>query len=197
MTFVFSAEDRVISVNQFCSAGFYLETTELLIEANTGLPANSTTDVVPAVSDNHIAVYENNQWLVKVDYRTQAAYDKGRKNGGDYIIIDVGNLPDTHTLVEPSEFDSWTDAGWRYDIDLERPVKTIAERHWRDSELANALSRIDQYEKDKNYPEVLRTSPIKSDADFLKLLQDRKVLSDYPDTPDFPFCTRPTLSGLV
>ncbi|AYV22357.1 hypothetical protein [Vibrio mediterranei] len=74
--------------------------------------------------------------------------------------------------------------------------KQIEERLWRDSVLDKVLSRIDQYEKDQNYPEELRTSPIKSHDDFVLLLNDRKLLSDYPDTENFPFGDRPTLSGL-
>lgn len=68
---------------------------------------------------------------------------------------------------------------------------------WRDSELNKTLNRIDQYEKDQSYPENLRTSPIKTNEDFLLLLNDRKLLSDYPDTDNFSFGDRPTLSGLA
>lgn len=70
------------------------------------------------------------------------------------------------------------------------------ETSWRDNELVKVINRIDQYEKDQNYPEELRTSPIKSADDFLLLLNDRKVLSDYPETENFPFGGRPILSGL-
>ncbi|MGF1745238.1 XkdW family protein [Vibrio minamisatsumaniensis] len=75
--------------------------------------------------------------------------------------------------------------------------KQLEERAWRDSMLDKVLSRIDQYEKDQGYPEELRTSPIKSHDDFLRLLNDRKVLSDYPDSETFPFGERPILSGLA
>jgi len=72
-----------------------------------------------------------------------------------------------------------------------------SETQWRDGELAKVLNRIDQYEKDQSYPESLRTSPIKTNEDFLMLLNDRKLLSDYPESQDFPTGERPILSGLA
>lgn len=72
----------------------------------------------------------------------------------------------------------------------------MIERLWRDTSLNKVLNRIDQYEKDQDYPVELRTSPIQSNDEFLKLLNDRKLLSDYPESIDFPFGERPILSGL-
>ncbi|MFN3019207.1 hypothetical protein ACK1CN_25020 [Vibrio coralliilyticus] len=80
---------------------------------------------------------------------------------------------------------------------LTKAQASIIEIQWRDAELTKVLNRIDQYEKDQNYPEELRTSPIKSNEDFLKLLEDRKMLSDYPNNESFPFGERPQLSGLA
>ncbi|MEI8631419.1 hypothetical protein P4S72_03375 [Vibrio sp. PP-XX7] len=93
-----------------------------------------------------------------------------------------------------------TDKGRPCFIDVAPPTKEqriVIETKWRDAELVRVLNRIDQYEKDQNYPEALRTSPIKSSDDFLLLLNDRKVLSDYPDAETFPCGERPVLSGLA
>ncbi|CAM3170114.1 hypothetical protein [Moritella viscosa] len=139
----------------------------------------------------------NAAWQYIEDNRDRTAYAKSRDNMGNYQVTELGTLPDTHTLKEPDEFDSWIDDTWQYDIERERPVKIAAERNWRDGKLTQLLSRIDQYEKDKNYPAELRTSPIKSEADFLKLLSDRKLISDYPDSEAFPFGSRPSLSNLI
>ena len=86
---------------------------------------------------------------------------------------------------------SWVDITYSYK-ELKR-----REREWRDDELAKVLNRIDQYEKDQSYPENLRTSPINTHDDFILLLNDRKVLSDYPDAANFPNGERPLLSGLA
>lgn len=86
---------------------------------------------------------------------------------------------------------SWVDITYSYE-ELDR-----REREWRDDELAKVLSRIDQYEKDQGYPEELRTSPIATHDDFILLLNDRKVLSDYPDAENYPSGERPLLSGLA
>ncbi|CAH0543083.1 hypothetical protein [Vibrio marisflavi] len=89
---------------------------------------------------------------------------------------------------------------WRgacQDIERERPVKTTTETTWRDQQLSLVLNRIDQYEKDQNYPEEYRTSPITSEDEFNSLLMDRKKLCDYPESVDFPFGQRPQLSGVA
>lgn len=91
------------------------------------------------------------------------------------------------------------EVGRPYFVEIALPTKqeqVAIEKSWRDGELDKVLNRIDQYEKDQNYPVELRTSPIKSTEDFLLLLNDRKVLSDYPETQGFPFGSRPTLSDL-
>ncbi|QUM81660.1 hypothetical protein HWV01_15910 [Moritella sp. 5] len=72
----------------------------------------------------------------------------------------------------------------------------FTEINWRDSELIKVLNRIDQYEKDQNYPAELRTSPFTAEQ-YNQLLQDRKLLSDYPSVEIFPFVERPVLSGLI
>lgn len=85
-------------------------------------------------------------------------------------------------------------------VEVAPPTKeelTLIETSWRDAELEKVLNRIDQYEKDQSYPEEYRTSPIQSHDDFLLLLNDRKVLSNYPDLETFPLGDRPALSGLA
>ncbi|MCG7499382.1 hypothetical protein MHO82_21175 [Vibrio sp. Of7-15] len=79
----------------------------------------------------------------------------------------------------------------------QRTERTHIETLWRDTELTKVLNRIDQYEKDQGYPPELRTSPIQNEEDFLRLLKDRKLLSDYPQCEGFPFGARPSLSGVA
>lgn len=195
--FKFSNSDRLINLHYFDSQGVYLSSEQLLIEANTGLPALSTNVEPPALNDVETAVFDGQQWQVKTDLRGRIAYAKNGVRSENYRITNFDDIPTTHTLNEPREFERWVDNDWQYDIELARPLKSGTERTWRDEKLSQVLSRIDQYEKDKNYPEALRTSPIKTETDFLKLLNDRKALSDYPDTANFPFGERPTLSGVL
>lgn len=165
---------------------------------NFELPENHSFDAPPALrSDKYAAKLVDGQWQQLLDCRGQIAYAKDRDNDEDYQIEELGELPDSHTLREPELFDSWVDGGWQYDIERHRPFKISEEKQWRNTELTKVLDRIDQYEKDQSYPVELRTSPIKTEADYMKLLQDRKSLSDYPESEHFPFGERPIISGLA
>ncbi|EPA0454375.1 hypothetical protein ACQZMW_002351 [Vibrio fluvialis] len=164
---------------------------------NFELPENHTFIPPPEPqSAQHAPKLVNGEWQQCLDYRGEMAYATDRDNGENYRIEELGELPATHTLTEPELYDSWSDGQWQYDIERHRPFKAAEEKQWRDGELTRVLDRIDQYEKDQSYPPELRTSPIKTEADYLKLLQDRKTLSDYPESDGFPFGQRPTLSGL-
>lgn len=170
----------------------------LVSDYNFELPENHTFIAPPKLrSDKYAVKLIDGQWQQLLDYRGEVAYVKDRDNGENYPIEELGELPDTHILIEPESFDSWIDDSWQYDIERHRPFKVGEEKQWRNSELAKTLDRIDQYEKDQSYPVELRTSPIKTEADYIKLLQDRKILSDYPESSDFPFGQRPVISGLA
>ncbi len=62
-----------------------------------------------------------------------------------------------------------------------QPIKRASKSNGEMANFDKVLNRIDQYQKDQSYPEEYRTSPITSHNDFLLLLADRKLLSDYPD----------------
>ncbi|WP_076589688.1 hypothetical protein [Vibrio ostreicida] len=175
---------------------------ELLVsDYNFSLPEGHTWKKPPEKKEGYAAKLIDNQWQQIIDNREKMAFAKDPNNAelSDYLVEELGALPMTHTLLERAPFSSWVseDIGWAYDIECHRPIKEKEEKQWRDRALKEVLNRIDQYEKDQQYPEALRTSPINSDADLLKLIEDRKVLSDYPDTEHFPFGERPTLSGLA
>lgn len=170
----------------------------LVSDYNFELPEKHTFTKPPELRlDNRAVKLVDGQWQQLLDYRGEMAYAKDRDNGTDYKIEELGELPETHTLSAPEPFDSWIDKGWKYDIERHRPFKVGEEKQWRDNELTKVLDRIDQYEKDQSYPVELRTSPIQTEADYMLLLQDRKKLSDYPESDDFPFGERPKLSGLA
>lgn len=170
----------------------------LVSDYNFELPEKHTFTKPPELRlDNRAVKLIDGQWQQLLDYRGEMAYAKDRDNGTDYKIEELGELPETHTLSAPDPFDSWIDEGWKYDIERHRPFKVGEEKQWRDSELTKVLNRIDQYEKDQSYPVELRTSPIQANEDYMRLLQDRKNLSVYPESNHFPFGERPSLSGLA
>ncbi len=164
---------------------------------NFELPEKCTFIVPPEpLSEQHSPKLTNGQWQQFLDHRGEVAYAIDRDNGESYVIDELGELPATHTLMAPDLYDSWVNGQWQYDIERHRPLKAAEEKQWRDAKLHKILSRIDQYEKDQSYPTELRTSPIRTKEDYLKLLEVRKSLSDYPDRSDFPFGDRPDLSML-
>ncbi|MEZ9503240.1 hypothetical protein AB4154_11550 [Vibrio sp. 10N.286.51.B11] len=125
------------------------------------------------------------------------AYAKDRIRP-DFWTHELAPIPSSHTFIKPGPYDTWRDEtnSWQYSEALQRPNKTESELDWRNSLLVKVLDRIDQYEKDQSYPSGLRTSPFTIEQ-YNLLLLDRKLLSDYPNVEGFPFCERPTLSGLA
>ncbi|MCJ8348311.1 hypothetical protein [Moritella sp.] len=136
----------------------------------------------------------------------------------DGIVINVDNNDDSERLISLSAesidvaiFDGLEACAsnantkkvlgeWHFDRTLvennQKDYLFQTEIQWRDTELSKILNRVDQYEKDQNYPVELRTSPFTAEQ-FNQLLQDRKLLCDYPSVDNFPFVERPKLSGLV
>lgn len=173
----------------------------IVSDYNFELPEKHSWEEPPKQEKGYAIKLVDEQWVQLVDHREQMAYSKDRDNDEfeDYQIEDLGELPVTHTLLAYEPYDSWVDddTGWQYDQERHRPFKSEEEKAWRNGKLTSVINRIDQYEKDQSYPEELRTSPIKNEEQFLQLLHDRKVLSDYPDADGFPFAERPGLSGLA
>lgn len=134
------------------------------------------------------------QWVYLVDNIGRTAYSK--QGFDDFYIEDNQPLPDTHTAIERPPFSVWDESAsrWLYQRELELEFKTHQEREWRNEELTKVLSRIDQYEKDQSYPVELQTSPL-TQVQYMSLLRDRKALSGYPQSSDFPFGERPQLES--
>lgn len=167
----------------------------LVTEHNFTLPTNHTWEAPPEQQKGFAPKLVDGTWQTLRDRRGQMAYTKDRDNGENYIIAELGELPATHTEKPCDQFDSWDESvgDWVYDIERHRPFKEEEERDWRDATLQSVLNRIDQYEKDQGYPENLRTSLL-DEAGLLALLVDRKTLCDYPESENFPFGDRPSLS---
>ncbi|MEL7290428.1 MAG: hypothetical protein AAGJ78_04750 [Pseudomonadota bacterium] len=173
----------------------------LVSDFNFELPEEHSFEKPPKPEDGYGIKLVEGKWEILVDLREKIAYAKDRDNQQlkDYQIEKLGDIPITHTLKQPGPYDSWQEdkQDWQYDIERHLPFKIEEEKAWRNDELGKVIDRIDQYEKDQQYPLELRTSPIESNEQFLRLLHDRKTLSDYPATKNFPFGDRPVLSGLA
>lgn len=170
----------------------------IVSDYNFKLPDSCTWEAPPKPDEHHAVRLVNKQWQQFIDNRGKFAYAKNRDDQeiNDYLVEALGPLPLTHVLCEPGMYDSWVsdDIGWQYDIERHKQLKGMEEKQWRNEAMTRVINRIDQYEKDQNYPIELRTSPIKNETDFHKLLADRKALSDYPTSANFPFSERPKLS---
>ncbi|MEZ9146259.1 hypothetical protein AB4138_17880 [Vibrio sp. 10N.286.52.C3] len=172
----------------------------LVSDYNFELPSEHSWEGPPKPEEGRAFKLVHGEWVSFADHREKMAYAKDRDNNyvSDYQIDELGELPNTHTLLEYGPYDSWSGdkSGWQYDITRHRPYKADIEKVWRDAEFSRVLNRIDQYERDQNYPSELRTSPLTIEQ-YNLLLLDRKLLSDYPNIEGFPFCERPRLSGLA
>ncbi len=159
------------------------------------LPDDGTLTPPPAPLDGHVVRLVDRTWRQVPDYRGQTAYSTLR-DGRDYVILDIGDVPGGFTLEAPGHYDSWVNEAWHYDIDRERQEKERIERTWRDAELKKVLDRLNQYFNDQQLPAELRRSPLTAEQ-VKSLAHDRALLSDYPSEPDFPLGTRPELSCVL
>jgi len=80
------------------------------------LPANATFLEPPSAEENETAVFENDSWAIKADYRGKTYYSKDTKEA--ITINELGTSPDeTMTDLIPGEFDKWNPEtnGWTED----------------------------------------------------------------------------------
>ncbi|GLT20537.1 hypothetical protein GCM10007938_43220 [Vibrio zhanjiangensis] len=149
------------------------------------------------VKPDHCLKLVDGEWCQIPDHREKMAYVKDRDDSelADYQVEELGEIPDTHTLIPYITHHSWDEEtqNWLYDQERHRPIKSSEEVSWRNSELKKVIDRIDQHIKDQSAPEEYRTSPFTTE-EIRQLWLDRKMLSDYPQTDGFPFTSRPRLS---
>lgn len=63
------------------------------------IPANATRIIPPEIGENQTAVFENNEWVIKPDFRGKIYYNKSTRQ---QVIIDfIGNIPDTLQKTKP------------------------------------------------------------------------------------------------
>jgi len=100
--FKFSNEKRVLMVYHYGQKKDFTISKELIIQRGEGLPANSTIIPPPKFGAYTIPVFESEKWVVYPDFRGQKAWPK-KINAEDfeYDIEELGEVPTTHTLIEP------------------------------------------------------------------------------------------------
>ena len=161
-------------------------------------PQLSSWTPVPEYDKNsQLCMYKPDQdaWEVVHKNVKVKAYSKQTREEKEFG--DVSLIPDGYVLSAPeSPYDSWIEGRWQYDKERERIPKATAERKWRNAELRKVLDRLDQYQKDQGIPEKYRTYCL-HEEDYEVLLNERKILCDYPQTKDFPFGERPVLATTV
>ncbi|WP_196589180.1 hypothetical protein [Aliivibrio fischeri] len=145
----------------------------------------------------------NKKWKQLEDHREKIAFAKDRDNDekGDYQVEELGVIPNTHTLLEPEQFDSWNVEldDWQYDETRYRPYWAQTEKQWQQELLTKVEAELLFYAQDKQIPEIyseLRKTNYTED-EYYSLLGDRILLNEYVEQDDFPECGRPTLSGLI
>jgi hypothetical protein len=116
MNFIASNQDQELTVYHYDenTKAFAFKNT-MTIEANTGLPANSTAVAPPPIEPGTLAVFDNNQWQLLEDNRG-IVYDIHTKAPSQYQAL--GPLPNDKTTLEPQPFEHWVNQQWIVDNQL-------------------------------------------------------------------------------
>jgi len=70
------------------------------------LPANATFQKPPEIDENEVAIFEDENWSIKQDYRGKVYYEKD--SGERIVITEIGIYPDESlTDIEPKEYQIW------------------------------------------------------------------------------------------
>ncbi|OCH06576.1 hypothetical protein [Aliivibrio fischeri] len=194
-----------IKTELFIGRSYWDESTnEMVIKSfSESLPENYSFIEPPKPKKGFAVRLVNNQWKQLEDHRGKITFAKDRDNDekGDYQVEELGALPDTHTLLEPEQFDSWDVelSAWKYDKARYRIHWINLETHWQQDVLTNVEAELLFYAQDMQIPELyseLRKTNY-TENDYYSLLGDRILLNEYVEQDDFPECGRPKLSGLV
>ena len=104
------------------------------------IPRNATT-IEPTLipKENETLVFENNQWIIKEDYRNIKVYNNEFKEGKE--ITELGPLPEGFSLTQPtSEYAILENNNWIEDIELIRSNKKQEVDNKRDEILSSGIS---------------------------------------------------------
>lgn len=113
------------------------------------LPAGATFVPPPETGENEIAVFENDSWVTKEDFRGTILYDKETKE--EYKISNIGDtkelLSEKYTNKKPDHFDSiyfdleyWNDSEEKWEFDFKKLKARVLEN--LDSETSNKIGQL-------------------------------------------------------
>lgn len=86
------------------------------------IPANATKIKPRGCAKNEVAIFPDNKWVIKKDYRG-IWFDKTTK---ERVIIDEIGIDNTNlTKLEPAEFDKWDGNKWTEDTVLKAEYEKV------------------------------------------------------------------------
>lgn len=125
MTFEMSDQAQTIKIfnlradtNEFIGAG------DAYIPPHTGLPANCTIVLPPAIPSGHVAIFDDKEqtWTIKEDHRDETVYST--MTGEAIFISDIGELPENTVSIAPSgQYEKWDGQAWVKDEEAENNAK--------------------------------------------------------------------------
>lgn len=197
MEFVISeTEDRKLLVHHVDQYGVLINSEEMLIQAGEGLPASSTDNPLIDCADDEVLQLRDGQWQPLKNYVGRMAYSVDRNESKNFVIDFYGELPVSHSLIEPKIFDSWVDGKWQHDAERERKHIIKVESDWQKATLAVVERALVSAESDMKVPKEFDSLRVYTEGEYHSLLIDRKNLFDYLKNPDFPNCDRPEISDV-
>ena len=82
------------------------------------IPANAARIIPPEIGENQTAVFENNEWVIKPDFRGKAGFHKETKE--EITITEIGELPEYFTEAQPADYSNWNAELNQWEIDPEK-----------------------------------------------------------------------------
>ena len=124
------------------------------------IPANSTDIQPPDAQANQVAVFEDNDWIIKPDFRGQIVYKKSDLS--EIIIQEIGEIPldMLESLpVKPNEFSAWDGSGYVFDMNLVRTKRNQLLQESDFTQIPDCPLTAEKKEAYRVYRQALRDLP--------------------------------------
>ena len=112
--------------------GEHIGESTILVQANTGLPANAHIEE-PLANDGSACVFVEGAWGNIKDNRDSVVYKKS--TGQASTVSELGEISSEFTLLKPEQFDSWLDGEWVID-----KIKSEKSTQQKIDELENSVT---------------------------------------------------------
>ena len=124
------------------------------------IPANATRIIPPEIGENQTAVFENNEWVIKPDFRGKIVYKKSDLS--EIIIQEIGEIPldMLESLpVKPNEFSAWDGSGYVFDMNLVRTKRNQLLQESDFTQIPDCPLTAEKKEAYRVYRQALRDLP--------------------------------------